>query len=170
MVHNNVKYFKLTFLYINETYISRRAVFMWVWWNSSGWGGAGNYSLHHRVQNGSGAHPASYPMGTRGSFPGGKAAGAWSWPLTSICQRMSGGIHPLTQYAFMAWCSVKVRDNFTFTFHLVWGSDWQESIKSKFAIWLLVWRPVPYLVEIISVVSEVIHSDKWYGQGSQFQF
>jgi hypothetical protein len=39
---------------------------------------AGNYSLHHRVQNGSGAHPASYPMGTRGSFPGGKAAGAWS--------------------------------------------------------------------------------------------
>jgi hypothetical protein len=39
---------------------------------------------HHRVQNGSGAHPASNPMGTRGSFPGGKAAGAWSWPLTSI--------------------------------------------------------------------------------------
>jgi hypothetical protein len=39
--------------------------------------GTGNFSLHHRVQNGSGAHPASYPMGTRGSFPGGKeAAGA----------------------------------------------------------------------------------------------
>jgi hypothetical protein len=38
--------------------------------------GAGNFSLHHRVQNGSGAHPASYPMGTMGSFPGGKAAGA----------------------------------------------------------------------------------------------
>jgi hypothetical protein len=27
--------------------------------------GAGNFSLHHRVQNGSGAHPDSYPMGTR---------------------------------------------------------------------------------------------------------
>jgi hypothetical protein len=37
--------------------------------------GAGNFSLHHRVQNGSGAHPASYPMDTRGSFPGGKAPG-----------------------------------------------------------------------------------------------
>jgi hypothetical protein len=37
--------------------------------------GAGNFSLHHHVQDGSGAHPASYPMGTRGSFPGGKAAG-----------------------------------------------------------------------------------------------
>jgi hypothetical protein len=38
--------------------------------------GAGNFSLHYRVQNGSGALPAFYPMGTRGSFPGGKEAGA----------------------------------------------------------------------------------------------
>jgi hypothetical protein len=37
--------------------------------------GAGNFSLHHRVQNGSGVHPASYPTGTRGSFPGGKGPG-----------------------------------------------------------------------------------------------
>jgi hypothetical protein len=37
--------------------------------------GAGNFSLHHCVQNGSGVHPASYPMGTRSSFPEGKAAG-----------------------------------------------------------------------------------------------
>jgi hypothetical protein len=37
---------------------------------------AGSFSLHHRVQNGSGAHPASYPMCTTGSFPGGKANGA----------------------------------------------------------------------------------------------
>jgi hypothetical protein len=36
--------------------------------------GAENFSIHHRVQTGSGAHPASYPMGTRGSSPGGKAA------------------------------------------------------------------------------------------------
>jgi hypothetical protein len=38
--------------------------------------GAGNFSLHYRVQNGSGAHQASFPMDTRGSFPGGKVAGA----------------------------------------------------------------------------------------------
>jgi hypothetical protein len=43
--------------------------------------GAGKFSLHHRVQNGTGAHPASYPMGTRGSFPGGKAAEARNSPL-----------------------------------------------------------------------------------------
>jgi hypothetical protein len=28
----------------------------------------GNFSLFNRVQTGSGAHPASYPMGTGGSF------------------------------------------------------------------------------------------------------
>jgi hypothetical protein len=38
-------------------------------------GGAGNFCLHHRVQNGSGAHPASYPVGSRGCFRGGHAAG-----------------------------------------------------------------------------------------------
>jgi hypothetical protein len=32
----------------------------------------------HVVQIGPGAHPASYPMGTGGSFPGGKAPGARS--------------------------------------------------------------------------------------------
>jgi hypothetical protein len=63
-------------------------------WHSAGlrarWSGlrdpaeAGNFSLHHRVQTGSGAHPAPYPVGTRSSFPGDKAAGAWNWPLTSI--------------------------------------------------------------------------------------
>jgi hypothetical protein len=31
---------------------------------------------------------------------------------------MLGAILPLSQYAFMAWCLVKHRDNFTFTFCL----------------------------------------------------
>jgi hypothetical protein len=43
---------------------------------------AENFSFHHRIQTGSGAHPASYPVDNRGSFPGAKAAGSWSWPLT----------------------------------------------------------------------------------------
>jgi hypothetical protein len=38
--------------------------------------GDGNFSPRHRVWNGSEAHPASYPVGTKGSFPGGKATGA----------------------------------------------------------------------------------------------
>jgi hypothetical protein len=37
-----------------------------------------------RCQTGSGAHPARYPIATGGSFPGGKATGASSWPFTNI--------------------------------------------------------------------------------------
>jgi hypothetical protein len=76
--------------------------------------GAGNFSLRHHVQTRSGAHPASYPLGTGGSLAGGKAAGARSWPLTSThcrAQRMRGPLPPLPQYVFI----VKHRDSFTFT-------------------------------------------------------
>jgi len=38
-----------------------------------------SYSLQFTSQ-----YPGSYPLGTRSSFPGGKAVGAWSWPLNSI--------------------------------------------------------------------------------------
>jgi hypothetical protein len=70
--------------------------------------GARNFS-HHYVQTSSGAHPASYTMGPRGSFPGVKQPereadhsppcsaeieNAWSYTFTP-------------QYAFMPWCSVK---------------------------------------------------------------
>jgi len=44
--------------------------------------GARYYSLRHRVQTGSGAHPASYPIGTGVSLPWGEAAESWNWPLT----------------------------------------------------------------------------------------
>jgi len=36
---------------------------------------------------GSGAHPPSFPMGTRDFFSGSKAAGPWSRPLISTCYR-----------------------------------------------------------------------------------
>jgi hypothetical protein len=81
--------------------------------------GAGNFSLHHRVQTGSEAHPASYPVGTRGYFPGGKAAGGVK--LTTYLHlvprsRIREAILPLPQYAFMTWYSVKKhRDKFTLT-------------------------------------------------------
>jgi hypothetical protein len=41
------------------------------------------FSSPRRPETGSWVHPTSYPMGTGGSFSGGKAAGALSWPLTS---------------------------------------------------------------------------------------
>jgi hypothetical protein len=61
------------------------------------------FLLLYIVQTGSGAHPISYPMGTGGSFPGGKAAGAWSWPLTSISAEVKKKFYSSApQYAFMA--------------------------------------------------------------------
>jgi hypothetical protein len=83
--------------------------------------GAGN--LYHPIQAGSGAHPASYPMGTMGSFPGGKAPGIVK--LTThlhLVPRliMRGAIPPLPQYVFMAWCLVKHKENFTCTFYILW--------------------------------------------------
>jgi len=49
---------------------------------------------------------------------------------------MRGAIPPLPQYAFMAWCSVKAWDNFTFTFYLncqYFGyyltSSWRDSVQ-----------------------------------------
>jgi hypothetical protein len=51
-----------------------------------------------------------------GSFPGGKAAKAWSWSPTSftIQELVALYLHP--QYVYMAWCLVKHTDNFTFTY------------------------------------------------------
>jgi hypothetical protein len=58
---------------------------------------------------GSGVHTASYPMGTSGSFPGGKSGRGVK--LTTHLHlvpslRMPGSIPPLLQYAFMAWCPI----------------------------------------------------------------
>jgi hypothetical protein len=79
--------------------------------------GAGSFSVHHRVQTGSGALPVSYPMGTRCSFPGDKAARAWSWPLTSIrcrAQRMNGAIlhSPVRLHGLV----LRDRDNFLYLY------------------------------------------------------
>jgi hypothetical protein len=52
------------------------------------------FSLLHSVQSGSGAHPASYPLGTGGSFPGGKTAGAWSWPPPPSAEVKNGWAIP----------------------------------------------------------------------------
>jgi hypothetical protein len=64
----------------------------------------------------SGAHPAFYPMGTGGSFSGGKAAKALSWPLTSILYRGQERWSYTTTppYVLMAYCLSKDRNSFTF--------------------------------------------------------
>jgi hypothetical protein len=85
----------------------------------AGWSGirvpeeAGTFSLYHGVQTASGAHPASYPMGTRSSFSEDKAAEAWSWPHSppsnaEVKEWVQLYLH-FPQYTFMASCLVKSR-------------------------------------------------------------
>jgi hypothetical protein len=77
--------------------------------------GAGNFSLHHRIRNGSGAYPASYQMGSflRVKRPGREADYS---PPTSAEVKNAWSYTSTPQYVFMAWCLVKHRDNFTFTY------------------------------------------------------
>jgi hypothetical protein len=68
----------------------------------------GNFSLHHRVQTGSGAHPASDPMGTRGSFPGVKRPGRDVDPSPYSAEVKNAWRYTSTPpIRPMAWCSVK---------------------------------------------------------------
>jgi hypothetical protein len=72
---------------------------------------AGNFSLHHHVQTGSGNHPVSYPMGIRGSFSRGKAAGTWSWPLTSICCQSQECVELYLHFPNTpSWCGTQLKN------------------------------------------------------------
>jgi hypothetical protein len=78
--------------------------------------GAGNFSLHHRVQNGSGAHPASYTMGTAALSPEVKRPEREvdHSPPSSAVVNNAWSYTSTPQYVFMAWCLDKPRDNFIF--------------------------------------------------------
>jgi hypothetical protein len=62
-------------------------------------------------------HPASYPMGTRDSFPGVKRPGRETHysRLSSVEVKNAWSYTPTPQYVFMSWCLVKHKDKFTFT-------------------------------------------------------
>jgi hypothetical protein len=58
--------------------------------------GSKDFSLIHSVKTNSVAHLVSYPVGTRGSFPGDKAAWDWSWLPPSSAEVNDGrSISPL---------------------------------------------------------------------------
>jgi hypothetical protein len=69
------------------------------------------------VKTGPGAHPASYSVGTAGTFPGDKAAGdvklTTQFHLVTRLRKREF-IHPLLPYVIMVWCLVENRDEFIF--------------------------------------------------------
>jgi len=73
------------------------------------------------VQTGPESHPASYPMGTGGLFLRGvkwpERKGNHSSPSSTEVKNMWSK-SPFPKHVSMAWCLVKHRDNFTFTWPL----------------------------------------------------
>jgi hypothetical protein len=62
--------------------------------------GARDFSLLHSMQTGSGVHPASYPVGTEGSFPGVMRPGREAHhSLPSNAEFKNGGAIPQLPHA-----------------------------------------------------------------------
>jgi hypothetical protein len=75
-----------------------------------------DFSLHHRLQTGSGVHPISYTctIVIRGSFPGVKRPGREA-DLHLVPRLGMRRTKPACPHVFMAWGLVKHRDNFKIT-------------------------------------------------------
>jgi hypothetical protein len=80
--------------------------------------GAGNFSLHHPVQNGSGPTKPPIQWVSRALSLGVKRPGreADHSPPSSAEVKNAWSYTSTPQYVFMVWCLVTHRDNFTFTF------------------------------------------------------
>jgi hypothetical protein len=78
--------------------------------------GAGNFTPHLNVQTGSGAHPASYIMGTKGSFPGVKRPGREADHLPPSSAEVKECVELYFHSPIRPQVKENHKDNFTFTF------------------------------------------------------
>jgi hypothetical protein len=95
--------------------------------------GAGNFSLYHRFQNCSCAHPDFYPVGTRSSFPGG-------WSGRGV--KLTTYLHLVPRSKNVpSWRNAQLkkhhRDNFTFTFTYIFPYFPRFPLSSLSALFLL---------------------------------
>jgi hypothetical protein len=128
--------------------------------------GVRNFSSHHRVQTGSGAHPASYTMDTRGFFPGGGGVKlplreADHSPQSSAEVRMRGIIAPLPNTPSRSCAQLNHRGNFTFFYAL----KWKQNKFSNQAFLLKLTLPISSVVSsfnaILIPLFTVIHIFQW---------
>jgi hypothetical protein len=83
-------------------------------------------------------HPPSCTMGSRGSFPGGKEAGAWSWSLSPSSDEVREWVELYIESPNTpSWCGAQLKhsDNFTFTLPVILP---QAPFIGK---WLVVFMP-----------------------------
>jgi hypothetical protein len=82
--------------------------------DDSGIGVPWHFSLLHSVQTSSGAHPASYPMGTGGSFPGVKSPGSEADHPHPYSAEVKTGGPPLPHTSLWRRAKlIKPKDNFS---------------------------------------------------------
>jgi hypothetical protein len=97
--------------------------------------GAGNFYLSRRVQNGSGAHPTSYPMGTSGSFRGVKRPGreADHSPPSSaeVKECVELYLHSPNTPTWRG-AQLKNRENFTFYLYKIWSVPYIGNDRYRF--------------------------------------
>jgi hypothetical protein len=79
-------------------------------WGAQVLAGTGNFFVHHCVQTSSVAHPSSYPMGTRESFPGVKCPGHEADHSPNAKVKNAWNYTSTPQNTFMAWCLVKAQE------------------------------------------------------------
>jgi hypothetical protein len=99
--------------------------------------GAGNFYLRLHVQNGSGAHPDSYPMGIRGSFLGvkwsGREAGHSPPSTAEVKDCVELYLHSPNTPSWRG-AQLKHRDNFTVYLLWVGGGFKERSIRVRDAV------------------------------------
>jgi hypothetical protein len=84
--------------------------------------------------------------GFRGFFLGSKAAGSWSWPLTSVwCRGQEWRSYIFTPpYVSMLWCLIKHMDKFTFFTSMVYLTmiSVAEIIQHGMVNWRRFWKEI----------------------------
>jgi hypothetical protein len=93
-------------------------------------GTASGFSSLSNIQASSGAHPASYSLGTEDSFLRSKAVRTWSWPPPSSAEVKNGGAVPPFPHISL-WLDIyliKRKDNFTFK-KIFYGGNSSPSLR-----------------------------------------
>jgi hypothetical protein len=94
----------------------------------------------HRVQTGSGAHPASYPMVTRGSSVGVERPGREADHSPPSSAKVNAWNYTSTpHYAFMAWCSVKALITQFKIYIYIYNGSLFNLDQLKFIIITIIW-------------------------------
>jgi hypothetical protein len=119
-----------------------------------------DFSLHHSIQTGSGAHPASCIIGTRGCFPRGEMTETCSQnsPLSSAKAKNGRAVPPLSHQHVMVlkWVSTGMTLYSFFSISCIkLSKQWKEDLILMHVGWY-VWQKWRVLVQNIRSISTLV--------------